>query len=39
MVFTNGSDTVFVEEYFNMKFPKKVDPKIYEPAGFRETKW
>ncbi|HEY0900314.1 MAG TPA: hypothetical protein VGD90_13340 [Sphingobacteriaceae bacterium] len=39
MVFTNGTDTVFVEEYFNMKFPKKVANSTYDPARFKEAKW
>jgi len=39
MVFTNGTDTVFVEQYFNMKFPKKVAGKVYDPVVFAETRW
>lgn len=39
MVFTDGSDTVFSEEYYNISFPKKVTGAIFDPACFAGARW
>jgi hypothetical protein len=39
IIFKNASDTVFVEKYFNIKFPKQVAPGIYDPLGFADVSW
>jgi len=39
MIFTNGTDTVFVEKYFNIRFPKQVDKQLFNPDNFSKAKW
>lgn len=39
MIFKNGTETVFVEKYFNMKFPAKVDSALFDPARFESARW
>lgn len=39
MVFTDGRDTVFSEEYYNISFPKKVSGAVFDPAGFAAARW
>ncbi|HEY0896689.1 MAG TPA: hypothetical protein VGE15_09085, partial [Sphingobacteriaceae bacterium] len=39
MVFTDGKDTVFLEEYFNIRFPKKAVPASFDPARFSVARW
>lgn len=39
MVFKNSADTVFVERYFNIGFPKKVSSETFEPSRFSAARW
>jgi hypothetical protein len=39
MVFKNETDTVFVERYFNIRFPEKVADRVYDPLNFSLTSW
>ncbi|HEY1024873.1 MAG TPA: hypothetical protein VGE26_06890 [Sphingobacteriaceae bacterium] len=39
MVFKNPVDTVFVERYFNMKFPEHIPAEVFDPVKFKDARW
>ena len=39
VTFKNNGKLQLIEQYYDLKFPKELDPYIFDPSKFAQTKW